>query len=305
MLIRRPRFQRSAQVSPIRLTPRDLEVVRHIARHRFLRSSQIAVLMASSRQQILRRLNLLYHHGYLERPRCQIDYYYAGGSRSMVYGLGKRGFAMLHRMDGLRSSYPGKSTEPVKRLFLEHTLQVAEFMVRLELACRQHGAVKLIPADQLVLPDETRNQREPFQWKVSIKSMDKIGVIPDQVFGLEWKDQTNKPHRAYYFLESDLGTMPIERRGLHQSSLLRKLLAYASTWEQNLHQTRLGFHRFRVLFVTNTPARAGNLIETARQLERGSGLFLSTDFEALQQTPYLLTHPWQTTRPGVPATLLE
>jgi hypothetical protein len=71
--------------------------------------------------------------------------------------------------------------------------------------------------------------------------MEKIGVIPDQVFGLEWKDQTNQPHRAYYFLESDLGTMPVTRQGLRQSSLLRKLLAYESTWAQNLSRPRFGF----------------------------------------------------------------
>lgn len=306
MAKRRPRFQRSSQVSPIRLTPRDIDIIRHIARHRFLRSSHIVALMAESRQQILRRLNLLYHHGYLERPRCQIDYYHEGGSHSMVYGLGKRGAAMLRRMDGLPYSIRWTSSGgSVKRLFLEHTLQVSEFMVKLELACRQNGAVTLITADQLPLPDETRSLREPFRWNVSIKSMEKIGVIPDQVFGLEWRDQTNQPHRAYYFLESDLGTMPVKRQGLRQSSLLRKLLAYESTWAQNLHRSRFGFHRFRVLFVTTTPERVCHFIETIRQLERGQGLFLFTDFESLQRAPFILTHPWQTTRLDVKATLLE
>src|SRR5260221_1704617 len=208
MANRRPRFQRSSQIAPIRVTPRDIDIIRHIARHRFLRSSQIVALMADSRQQILRRLNLLYHHGYLERPRCQIDYYHEGGSRSMVYGLGKRGAAMLRRMDGLPYSMHGASScGSVKRLFLEHTLRVAEFMVKLELACRQHGAVKLITPEQLSLPDETRSHREPFRWNVSLKSMEKIGVIPDHVFGLEWKAQTNQPHRAYYFFENHLRTI--------------------------------------------------------------------------------------------------
>ena len=224
----------------------------------------------------------------------------------MVYGLNRRGAAMLRHMDGL--PYSVHRTSPsgsVKRLFLEHTLQVAEFMVKLQLACRQHGAVRLITADQLPLPDETRRRREPLRWNVSIKSMEKIGVIPDQVFGLEWKDQTNQPHRAYYFLESDLGTMPVTRRGLRQSSLLRKLLAYESTWVQNLHRSRFGFKRFRVLFITTTPERVSHIIETTRCLERGHGLFLFTDFESMQSASYLLMHPWQATQPGMNATLLE
>lgn len=36
---------------------------------------------------MLRRLQRLYHHGYVERPACQIDYYQRGGSRSIAYGL--------------------------------------------------------------------------------------------------------------------------------------------------------------------------------------------------------------------------
>lgn len=78
------RFKRAATVAPMQLTERDREIIRLVQRYRFLRSPQIVALIASDSQQLLRRLQLLYHHGYLERPRAQIDYYHQGGSRHMI-----------------------------------------------------------------------------------------------------------------------------------------------------------------------------------------------------------------------------
>lgn len=37
-----------------------------------------------SRQQLLRKLKLLYRRRYVERPRWQIEYFHKGGSRDIV-----------------------------------------------------------------------------------------------------------------------------------------------------------------------------------------------------------------------------
>jgi hypothetical protein len=95
MSSRFPRFKRSPEPTSLQLTQRDFEIIRLINRYRFLRSSQLATLIAGSSQQIFRRMRLLYHHGYLERPRAQLDYYHQGGSRPIVYGLGSKGAAAL------------------------------------------------------------------------------------------------------------------------------------------------------------------------------------------------------------------
>src|SRR5664280_922296 len=95
MAPRLPRFKRAPTVAPMRLTERDREIIRLVHRHRFLRSSQIIALLGGSPQHLLRRLKLLYHHGYLERPRAQIDYYHQGGSHHIIYGLGYKSVAFL------------------------------------------------------------------------------------------------------------------------------------------------------------------------------------------------------------------
>src|ERR1035438_3364354 len=81
---RLPRFKRASAVPAIKLTERDREIIRLVERFRFVRSSHICSLIPGSPQQLLRRLQLLYHHGFLERPRAQLDYYHRGGSRQMV-----------------------------------------------------------------------------------------------------------------------------------------------------------------------------------------------------------------------------
>ena len=304
---RRPRFKRVAEIPRIHLTDRDCEIIQHIQRHRFLRSSHILALIPGSPQQLLRRLQLLYHHGYLQRPRAQIDYYHQGGSCCLVYGLGNKGVVLLkqrlqlpfHRLD-----WSAKNAA-VGRMFLEHALVVSDVMVAVELACRQSGRVRLLTGDEIPLPAETRNRREPFRWRVNLPDRQKLGVIPDRAFALEFADQPKDRNRLLYFLEADRATMPVERHNLAQSSFHRKLLAYEATWAQGLHQSRFGFHRFRVLTVTTRAARVGSLVAACRQLPRGHGLFLFTDMASFAAPGDLLTRSFHSGHAGKMATLIE
>jgi hypothetical protein len=53
--LRLPRFQRSPDISGIRLTARDREIIQLVHKHRFLRSRHIVALLNASRQRVLRR----------------------------------------------------------------------------------------------------------------------------------------------------------------------------------------------------------------------------------------------------------
>src|SRR3954468_1183811 len=121
---RRPRFERSP-IRPVVLTPRDLLILRAVHRHRLLRSTQLVALTGGSPQMTLRRLQLLFHHGYLDRPPMQLDWY-ARGSEAMVYALGKRGAELLEARGGFRRGgirWEAKQRN-VSRVFLHHTLAV-------------------------------------------------------------------------------------------------------------------------------------------------------------------------------------
>lgn len=282
---RLPRFKRSTDSPPLRLTSRDGEILKCLHRHRFLRSDHIVSLCPGSQQQVLRRLQRLYHHGYLERPICQIDYYHSG-SRRIAYGLGGRGAAWVKYQHSL-PFLNWKRKAHVGRLFLEHALLVSDVMVSVELACRSRNSIRLLSAEDLKIP----NMREPFQWQVDLGQQQKIGVIPDRVFGLE-----SNGKQSWYCLEADRGTMPITRGNFDQTSFQRKMLAYAATWSQNLHRTRFGWQRFRVLTVTTCAQRVQGLKEACQGLANGRGLFLFVDAASLAGHGDILTARWQTNR---------
>ena len=275
MASRLPRFKRATTVAPTQLTERDRQIIRLVHQHRFLRSHQIIALLGGSPQQVSRRLKLLYHHGYLERPRAQLQYYERGGSKSITYGLGNKGGALLKQELGI-AVHPdswGEKNHVIGRVYLEHALFVADVMVAIELACRKRDGIRLLYEDQLALHSE----RQPFQWRVKTQNGIKLGIIPDRVFALEYPDQNAQTQRVYFFLEADRGTMPVVRSGLTQTSFYRKLIAYEATWTQKIHQRHLGIHRFRVLTVTTIAARVKSLVDACSQLKRGHGLFLFAD----------------------------
>ncbi len=293
---RLPRFTRAPDIAPMELTERDQEIIRHVHRHRFLRSSHIVQLLGESGQQILRRLQRLYHHGYLERPRAQIDYYHCGGSRRIVYGLGAKGAAILkHELRPAVIDFcSGRKNQGVTRLFLEHALLVSDVMVAVEMSCRKSGQVRLIHSEALLA--QSRSPHKPFRWTVNIGKSLKLGVIPDRVFAIE----STNGERAYYFLEADRSTMPVTRSRMSQSSFYRKLFAYEATWTQGIHRHRFGFHRFRVLTVTTSAERVKSLVKACGHLKRGHGLFLFAAIQSLlaDKRPFCIN--WQSGRPGMP-----
>jgi hypothetical protein len=293
---RLPRFQR-ASVAPIQLTERDRTIIRLIHRHRFLSSRQIIALVGDSQLQVLRRLKLLYHHGFLERPRAQLQYYGTSGIRPIVYGVSTKGGMLLKQELGDSLLWSEKN-RAVGQVFLEHMLLVSETMVSLELVCRKHG-VRLLYEDELDLPVH----KQPFQWRVKIAGGMNLGVIPDAVFALEYKDQNGQVQRSYFFLEADRGTMPVVRKNLLQTSFRRKLLAYESTWANKVHQRHLGIHRFRVLTVTTIAARVQSLLTACSQLKRGHGLFLFADTSALEKD--LFSPVWHSGKTGELSPLLD
>jgi len=291
----------------MQLTAGDYEITRLVHRHRFLSSAHIKALTENASQQLLRRLQLLYHHGYLERPRAQIDYYHEGGSRHIVYGLGDKGAALLGRHIGApaRRTRSGEKNRAVGRIFLEHALLVSEVMVALELACRKAGQIRLLTEEDLPLYRDPGLPRQPFRWNVPVESNLGIGIAPDRAFALEYPGEAGDRERAFFFLEADRGTMPVIRRNLAQTSFYRKLLAYEATWSQSLHRTRFGFHRFRVLTVTESPERVRSLVNACSQLKRGHGLFLFADRTVLANPDLLFSPVWQTGRPGEMVSLLN
>jgi len=289
---RRPRFERDSNKLGLRLTSRDLEILRHVSRHRFLSSRQIGLLVGGSNQQILRRLQRLYHHRYLDRPRVQIQYFSHPGMQPLVYGLGRAGAQVLAEPGDAPKRYDNRN---VKQLYLQHTLLVADVVIAFELACRRRGAPKFVSEVDLAA---SPSHPDAFRWSVDIargSERKRVGVVPDYVFALE---APGSRERVLFFVEADRSTMPVKRHSLNKSSLLRKLIAYEATWQQGVHREKFGCDRFRMLTVTTSAKRIDSAIAACGELSRGRGLFLFTDAKSLQASTSVLSHPWRNATGG-------
>jgi hypothetical protein len=212
----------------------------------------------------------------------------------MVYGLGRKGESLLCKELGADLSWR-RENHSVRRIFLEHALLVSDVMVTIELACRQTSVY-------ILTERELGNKR--FRWKVKVNGLS-VGVVPDRVFALEFRNAAGKSQRTVFFLEADRGTMPVVRKNLVQTSFYRKLLAYASTWSQSIHRLRFGFDRFRVLTVTTSAERVKSMVHACSQLNRGQGLFLFADRTILDEPSGVFNPIWQSGNHGETSSLLD
>lgn len=275
------RFQRRDDPPGFQLTARDIALLEHVARHRFLSSKHLAALDGGSEQNLLRCLRVLFDNGYLDRPFAQLSHMPVMGPRPMIYGLGRRG-ALALRDWHQRAREATDWTERNKRAgakFIEHTLAIADFMVGLELACRDRDDIQLVRESEIIAaaPERTRKAREPL--RLVVPGLDnKLGVssvVADGLFGLVFPDET----ATYFLLEMDRGSMPVTRSRFDQTSIKRKLAVYWEAWRQGRHADHFGIKQVRVLTVTGSEARVENMIEVVRDITggKGSNFFLFAD----------------------------
>src|ERR671932_1935645 len=126
--VRRPRFRRAAEPPPFRLTQDDVEIVRIVARYRLIRSTHIAALVGRSLDRTNDRLLRLFHAGYIDRPRAQLDYYPTFGSAPMIYALADRGARLLRDWDGAEFRNPewSRKNREAGRPFKEHKIAIGD-----------------------------------------------------------------------------------------------------------------------------------------------------------------------------------
>lgn len=288
---RAKRFARRNDPSPFQLTQRDVTLLAHVARHRFLSSAHLCALDGGSPQNVLRCLRVLFDHDYLDRPAAQKVSLSEQGPRPFVYGLGKKGARALreygaHIDDALDWREKNKRAGAI---FIEHTLEVADFMTGLELACRTRGDVELMREHEVLAqaPEETRTAREPLRWKVDKAMMGRretFSVVPDGLFGLLFPDET----AAYFVLEVDRGTIPLVRTDVAgtpawRKSITYKLATYWEGWKAGQHAKQFGVKQVRVAMVTSSPERVRNMLAIVDDVTEGKGstFFLFIDRETL------------------------
>lgn len=250
---RLPRFRRAAALSRCVLTPRDLDTLARVQSYRMLTSGQLQALVPGSGQGLLRRLQKLFHAGFLDRllPR-HVD---GGGSARMVYAITNRGIRALQE-NGLLASASRTDWNAKNRslhdLSIGHTLLVSQVRAVVDLACVKAGMRLLFWKEGSELLDRI---------EVALpEGYTPVPVAPDAFFAVQ-----DAKGRMNFFLEADRGTMTVKR-------FVRKLQAYAAYYRDGRHSDKYGIKHFRVLTITTTPIRKSNLVSAARAEEGLAGL---------------------------------
>jgi hypothetical protein len=285
---RRPRFRRASEAPAFRVTEGDIAIIREIARHRFLRSNHIAALVRRSIDRTNDRLCHLYHAGYIDRPRAQLDYYPTAGSAPMVYALADRGARLLRGRGEIDLSHIdwGRKNREAGRPFIEHQLEIADFEVATQLAAEYAGH-RFVDAGEIFGARAGANhiQANPSAMRVTVAHggrRHEIGLVPDIAFAVALKNGA----RRNFLVEIDRGSMPITRADFSQTSIERKLHCYLAAHAARLPERQLGWKAYRVLIVTSDANRIRTTLNALRSIQppgaAGSALFLFASRDELR-----------------------
>jgi DNA-binding transcriptional ArsR family regulator len=281
--VRRKFFERPERPRVMRITQRDVALLRNISRLRLASAAQLAALDGGSAQNVSRALLALFENGYVERPVAQVaSRLLYEGSRPTIYGLTRKGATQLrqHGEDVRRRLLDGIDKERgAGWRFIEHTVAISEFMVSLELAMRGRDDLRILERGE-ILEDAPKSKRDRLvRIEATIRTasgLRKNAIIPDALFGLRFNDGQHR----YFMLEVDRGEMPVERYSNTQRTYFsRKMLTYYEASRQQRHLHDLGLENFRVLTVTTSARRVERMLEALDAMTggKGSNLFLFTD----------------------------
>lgn len=277
---RRKRFARSPH-RHVRLTPDDLAIIGHVVRHRFLRSTHLVQLLPHRpAKKIVERMGQLYHAGFLDRPRAQLDYFDRAGSAPMVYAPGDRSTDVVPGTAGLE--WKDKNRQ-ARRPYIEHALAIADIMVAFDMAARRRKDLELLDAPALAALHQMPSPASRWSMTADVRVNGRshtISTVPDAVFALRFR---TFGRIAYFFLEVDRGTMSVNSADLSKSSYRRKLLGYHAALKAEQHVERFGFENARVLTVTTSKERVHSMIGVVNAISRSveSGRFLFVDMPSL------------------------
>jgi hypothetical protein len=227
------KFKRErAAFSAMQIQPRDLEILKSLADYRFLTTPHILALHPGGERNMQRRLQKLFHEGFVDRPPRQLSWHRPQGD--MVYALGNRGADLLAERLNLQRGkvdWTTKNREARER-YINHSLMVANFRTVLTLALRDNQKARLA----------AWQQGKELKDYVKLDSR-KVPVVPDAFFTLE-----DPQARMHFFLEADQSTMTRAR-------FLKKMMAYWQWWKEGRQGEKFGIKAFRILTLCKSEAR--------------------------------------------------
>lgn len=232
-LKRAPRHCRIKSLAKIRNVQNYLPLLELIQNYHFINSAQIMALAAVSNLNTARKLQKLYHNGFVDRYRLPTTTYFSG-TTCLIYTLERKGAELLTELqpEKFQAVFYPKRRRGV--YFVEHALMIANFRASLTLALQKQRGGRLTV---------WRQGRELEEWLNSYQTK-KGGILPDGYFVIQMARGD-----LHIFFEADRGTMSLKR-------FYEKIRRYRDFFRTN--RSKLP-PRFRVLTLAPSAKRAENL----------------------------------------------
>lgn len=263
------RYLRPEHPRPMKMTPRDLAVLRAIAKHRYLTCEHVQMLFFSGRAARVaqRRLRLLFENGYIDRYFCPVvltgTRMSAKQSPRPLYTLGRAGARALRE-----NSEPGTLALPSTPsanargyATLAHHLVATDLLVALEAACAGREDVELERTER---EDELRRKVAAARQQQSLPSF----LVSDGAFTLRYP----RLGRSFtYHLEV---VRALSRSG--NRTLEERMVKYARLHHEGYFAAVFGHTLRAVLIATTSERRAEHYRQLAARLQHGRNLFWFT-----------------------------
>lgn len=255
-----------------RLTARDHEVFKLLARYRYLPADFIHAFVGGSLKGLTHHLNVLKRkpNYYLACPEQQRQSA-AANYRHLIYELDARGAEIL-AAEGIRAA------RRQHRNFA-HEVMACQILASLELGTLSLPSCRFISWAEIVqhprFPESTRRAPSPHACPVKFTHRGRehsFELCADCLpFGIQ------RPHdgrAAYIFcpgIEADTGSEPVEPSDFERSSLCRKFAGYLSLIDRETYKSRWGLPILFVPFITTTERRMRSIMACLDRLTNGAG----------------------------------
>ena len=260
--------KRNSRAQPTIIGAPEHAILTCLYRYEHLTAAQICRLLYSPTSQtyvrtLLKRLadSNFIQPLFLPRPS-------RNGSAPIVHALARKARNYLHSQGFDVEHRYRPSEEQHGYLFLSHALSVRDFLISLDLLCRQPERIQL---KQLI--NERELKRSPIKVENSSNGQtDRILVIPDAWFDLWVTPKDGKPEQMCIALETDQGT-------IEQNKFRRKIRGYIES-TKGAYQDRFNTTSLTVVFAATPGEKRRNEIFhwTEMELEAQNAVHLANLF---------------------------
>ena len=229
----------------ITITDRDLNIFETIERHGLATSKYLHHFVGGDVNTFTKRLQRLYHWGYLDRFQDQ-EFSFPNRIRHIIYGNTNKARGELAKV-GKSSSFVDR-TDPFHHRFMGACVSAS-----IERECVKHG-LRYMSRNEIL-----SKKNNPLK----VPLLGKAHLEPDDLFGIEYQDESKRR----FVVEIDRGNEPIRGTNRH-SSLEKKLDYYEHFISNRLYFEHWGVPGIMVLFVTTSEGHLQNFFDLVNKRDQ-------------------------------------